>query len=237
MQTIKKRAYAVPKQPEQEIMTLAHTISGFLKKYKRLFISTVSVIAAILVLSAGYVFLQNRQEKKAAPLVAAAYEFYKPSNGTAGDYKKALYLFRDIQKKYSDTTSGAIAQYYVGNCLVSLGQTEEALKEYGAFAKQYTRNKLLLGLVYQRMGFAYQTLGKPDDARKSFEQSETLLGPGVATVELARLYEAAGNMPEAEKKYKVVMEKLAGTTWGMQASSKVQTIAPLTTPAAGVGTK
>ena len=76
-----------------------------------------------------------------------------------------------------------------------------------------------------------------DDARKSFEQSEALLGPGVATVELARIYEAAGNKPEAEKKYKTVLDKLIGTSWAMDAMGKVQKIAPIPQPAAGKSTK
>ena len=38
-----------------------------------------------------------------------------------------------------------------------------------------------------------------------------LIGPGIATLELARLYEAAGNSAEAQKKYKVIADKLAGT--------------------------
>jgi tetratricopeptide (TPR) repeat protein len=227
MLTIKKRGYAAPKQPEQEIVTIAHIISSFLAKYKRQFTIAGAAFAAVVVLAGGYALVRAQQEQKAEPLVAAAYEVFSPSNGAPGDYGKALDLYRDIQKKYSGTRSAAIAQYYVGNCLVNLGRPEEAIKEYQAFVSKYSDDKLLLGLVYQRMAYAYQGMGRQDDARKSFEQAEALLGPGVSTVELARLYEAAGNKSAADKKYKEVAEKLIGTTWGMEAKGKVQVISPL----------
>jgi tetratricopeptide (TPR) repeat protein len=238
MLTIKKKGTAaVRQQPEQEIVTLAHKVSDFMSKYRKLFTIVVSACAAVIVLGVGYFLLQARQEQAAEPLVAVAYDHYSPANGSTGDYRKALELFRDVQKNYAGTRSGAIAQYYAGNCLANLGQPEEALKEYGAFVRNYSREKFLLGLVYQRMGYAYKELGKPEDARKSFEQADALLGPGAATMELARSYEAAGNKAEAEKKYKMVLDKLMGTSWGIEAMGKVQKIEPAPLPAADAGTK
>lgn len=226
MPTIKKRGGAVKIHQEQEIVTLAHKVQHFMAGYRKQFQIAVVSLVAVLVLYAGFSILRSVQEKKAAPLVAAAYEYYSSSTGTNVNYEKAVDLFRDAQKKYPGTFNGAIAQYYVGNCLVNLGRTDEALKEYQVFVGKYSRDTFLLGLVYQRIGYAYLALGKQDDARKAFEQAETLNGPGVATVELAKLFEAAGNMPEAEKKYKVVMEKMSGTSWGMDAMGKVQKISP-----------
>lgn len=232
MPTIKKRGYAAPKQPEQEIITIAHIVSDFLAKYRKQFTVIVSVLTAIIVLWAGYAMMRSHQEQKAGPLVAAAYEVYSPASGATGDYGKALGLFRDIQKKYSGTKSGAIALYYAGNCLVNLGRQEEAIKEYLTFIDKHKGEKLLSGLVYQRMAYSYQMLGKLEDAKKAFEQAESLLGPGVSTVELARLYEATGNKPEADKKYKVVADKLVGTSWAMDAMGKVPTLPQTPQPAA-----
>lgn len=236
MPTIKKRGSS-NKKPEQEIITLAHTAADFSSKYRKQVTIAVSVIAVALVLFVGYSLMRSQQERKAAPLLSAAYELYSPSNGTAGDYQKALEQFREIQKKYSGTKNGAIAGYYAGNCLVNLGQPEEALREYDAFITKYSGEKFLLGLVHQRRGYVYAALNRQDDARKSFEQAETLLGAGVATMELARSHEAAGNMPEARKKYKEVLDHLGGTSWAMEAMAKVQKIEPSPLPTAGTGTK
>jgi len=230
MHIIKKKGYTTTKQPEQEILSIAHTISSFVSSYKKQFMITLSSLAALLAIIAGYWLIKYMDEQKAAPLVATAYEYYSPTAGTNADYVKAISLFRDVQKKYPGTMSGAIAQYYIGNCLVGLDRPEEALKEYQTFITKYSGDKLLLGLVYQRMGYVYYALGKQADAVKSFEQSESLMGPGPATVELARLYEASGNVQEAQKRYKTIAEKLAGTTWGVEATGKIQKIEPVPQP-------
>jgi tetratricopeptide (TPR) repeat protein len=129
--------------------------------------------------------------------------------------------------------SAAIAQYYIGNCLEKLGQTDEAIKEYQTFVNTYSGRKFLLGLVYQRMGYAYVLLGKQAEAIKSFEQSDALDGPGVATIELARLYEASGNIPESQKKYKLIQEKLGGSSWSIEAMGKNRLVQPASKPLAG----
>jgi tetratricopeptide (TPR) repeat protein len=231
MPTIKKRSTGTKIHQEQEIVTLAHTVSHFMAGYRKQFQIAAILLAIALVLYAGYSVVRLRQEQQAAPLVAAAYEYYNPSGGMNSDMKKALDLYRDVQKQFPRTTSGAIAQYYIGNCLAGLGQTEDALKEYQAFVKNYSGEKYLLGLVYQRMAYASAALGRNDEAKKAFEQAETLIGPGLATVELARLYEAAGNSSESQRKYKTVLDNLGGTAWGMEAMSKVQKIETTPRPA------
>lgn len=221
MPTIKKRGFATKKQYEQEMRTMTHHAFEFLAAYKKQIMIVSAIIVVALALAAGYAVLRSMQEQKAAPLVAAAYEYYSPSGGSPADYQKALTLFGDVQKKYSNTTSGAIAAYYVGNCLVNLGRPEEALKEYQQFIKDHSGEKFLLGLVYQRMGYVYVGLNKQAEAIKAWEQAETVSGPGLPTVELARLYEATGNVSEAQNKYNLVKEKLGGTIWAMEAMAKL----------------
>ena len=130
------------------------------------------------------------------------------------------------------SSGAAISQYYAGNCLANLGQTDEALKEYQLFVKNYSDKKFLLALVYQRMGYAYSMLGKQAEAIKAFEQSDALGSPGVATIELARLYESTGNIPESQKKYKIVQEKLGGSTWSVEAMGKARLVEPASKSAA-----
>jgi tetratricopeptide (TPR) repeat protein len=234
MPTIKKRGSAAKKQqPEQEIRSLLHKAAEFAGVHRKNLIIIAAVLAAVLIIFSGYRYTRSMQEEKAAPLLASAYVFYAPSEGTAPDYIKALDLFRDVRNKYPAALSGAIAQYYAGNCLANLGRNDEALKEYQDFAAKYSGDKFLLGLVYERMGYVDIALGGQADAIKAFERSESLIGPGASSVELARLYEAAGNIAASQNKYKQVADKLAGTPWAMEAMSKIQKIAPLPMPASG----
>jgi tetratricopeptide (TPR) repeat protein len=233
MLTIKKKAKVTKQTQEQQIATITHKATNILSTYKKQVVMAASVLVALLVIAGGYSIMRSADERKASPLLAAAYEPYSLSGVSVPDYRKALELFRGVQKKYPGTMSAAIAQYYVGNCLAALGQPDEAIKEYQFFVSKYAGEKYLLRLVHQRMGYVYNTLGKQAEAIKAFEQSETVGGPGVATIELARLYETSGNMSEAQKKYKLAQEKLGGTTWGIEAMGKVQVIQTAPQPAAG----
>ena len=237
MLTIKKKAKVTKQTQEQQIATITHKATNILSKYKKQVLIAASVLLALLVIAGVYSIIRSADERKASPLLAAAYEVYSPSGASAPDYRKALELFRGVQKKYSGTMSAAIAQYYVGNCLAALGQPDDAIKEYQFFVSKYAGEKYLLGLVYQRMGYVYNALGKQAEAIKAFEQAEAVGGPGVATIELARLYETSGNTSEAEKKYKLAQEKLGGTTWGIEAMGKVQVIKSSPQPAAGSAAK
>ncbi len=226
MQTIKKKAYVAKPNQEQEIVTMAHEVTSFVSANRKILTIVAAVIAGALLLAAGVSFKRSFDEQKAGPLFEAAYSLYNPRSGSAPDFAKALELFRNAHKQYPSSMSGRMAALYAANCLAALGQNDEAIKEYEAFVRENGSDKLLAGLAYQRMGFLLESLGKKAEAIKSFEQSDQMIGPGVATVELARLYEASGNSAEAEKKYKIVADKLSGLPWALEAAGKVQKIQP-----------
>ncbi len=225
MVTIKKKGYATKKQTEPQIMSIAHKAVEFITLHRKKAVIAASAAAAALVIIAVYSIYMHVQERSAAPLLAAAYDAYRPKGGLT-DYGKAHDMFRDVQKKYPGTVSGAAAQYYVGNCLVDMDRREDALKEYGNFVDRYSGEKLLLGLVHQRMGYLYSSMGNRDEAVKSFEKSEALLGTGLATVELAGIYDRELNVVEAQKKYKQIAEGLAGTPFAFEAMSKLPAPTP-----------
>ncbi|MCK9418026.1 MAG: tetratricopeptide repeat protein [Nitrospirae bacterium] len=232
MLTIKKKVRVTKQTQEQEIATIMNKVTTVLLAYKKQVVIAVLLLIALLVITGGYSLMRSGDERKARSLLTTAYESYSSSGYSPADYGKALELFRGVQNKYSGTMSAAISQYYAGNCLANLGQAEEALKEYQAFVNTYSGKKFLLKLVYQRMGYVYVMLGKQAEAIKAFEQSDAIGDPGVATIELARLYEASGNIPESQKKYKIVKEKLVGSTWSVEAMGKTQAIEPASKPVA-----
>lgn len=221
MATIKKKGYAGQKHREQEIESFARTVSDWVAKNSRLFTVTASVLAALIVLFAGYALKRSLDEQKAGMLLAAAYEAYNPSAGSPPDHARAFELFRDVAEEYPSSLSGSLARYYGANSLMNLGRTDEALKEYEYFTSHY-KDPFLLGFVYQRMGYLYSSFGKQAEAIKAFEKADALNGPGIATLELARLYEATGKTGEAETKYKTIADRLPGTAWAVEARAKVK---------------
>lgn len=66
------------------------------------------------------------------------------------------------------------------------------------------------------MGYVYSALNNQAEAIKAFEESEKDLGPGIMTLELAKLYDKTGNVVEAQKKYKTLADSLRGTALAAQ---------------------
>lgn len=220
--TIKKKAVTTRRQSEEELKSLVHTFSDYAyARKKKLMPIGIGILALILIIPI-YVGVRSGWEREASARLSAAYGYYSPAPGVTPDYNKALDLYRDIQKKYSSTKGGATAQYYIGNSLAALGQYPDALKEYQRFIKKYSSEKFLLGFVYQRMGYIYASLGNLAEAIHAFEQSEQIAGPGPATVELAHLYEKGNRTDDAQKKYKMIIQKFPGTQWSFEAMSKTK---------------
>ena len=237
MPVIKKRSKQSRNYSATEIKGLTHELSEFLAPYKKRIMSVLLFLVAAAVLTGSYLFLQYSWDKKASPLLNEAYEYYSPASGVPADYAKALELYRTIQKDYSSTFSGAVAQFYVANSLSNMGDHENAVKEYEYFTKKYSGKKFLLTMVWQRMGYTYLALGKQEEAVKAFQQAEAVQGPGLATLELAKMFERTGKKEEALKKYSLIAEKLAGTPWAFEAVSKIpmdQAKVTKTAPSPGV---
>lgn len=220
--TIKKRVAAAKKQSEPQIEGAARQAAAFLSANMKTIKPAAVIIVSAALIIAGYLFIQAGRDKEASALLTTAHGYYSPAGGGVPDYAKALDLYRDIRNKYGSTTGAATAQYYIGNCLAGLGKTDEALKEYRYFVQKYSGDKFLLGLVYQRMGYEYAALGNGAEAVTSFEQSESVGGAGLATVELARLYEREGRTEDSLKKYRTVLEKLQGTQWAADAMTRMR---------------
>jgi len=93
-------------------------------------------------------------------------------------------------------------------------------------------------MVYQRLGYLYLVRGNREEAVKAFLRAESVGGAGLATAELAGIYERAGNTEEAQKKYKELSEKLPATTLALEAKLKLpppDLKAPLSAPAGTAG--
>ena len=221
MAKIKKKTTRTIMSPEEEIKSITHSVSDLYQAYQQQVNVAVTVVALTLIVAGGYSFVQAGNEKKAGQLLASAYESYSPGGGVPANYPMALQKFQEVVKQYGGTTTGAIAEFYIGNTYAGMGQNDAALKEYDAFTKKHSGDKFLMAMVYQRMGYAYLAAGKRDEAIKAFGQAEALSGTGAATMELARLYDGTGNIPEANKKYKAISTDLPSTSWASEARTKL----------------
>lgn len=221
MAKIKKKAQRPKIAPGEEFKTIAGTAADYYQRYAKQF-NTFLTVAAIALLAVVLLSVVNAgKERKAGEILDAAYAYYAPSGEAKGDLQRALDGFGEVVKQYGGTLNGAIAQYFAGNALAEMGRYEEALKAYDEVLKRHGGKKTLAGLVHTRKGYAYEALGRQEEAQRSFEAAEAAGGPGPATLELARLFEREGKPDDAQRKYKELTEKLPATSLAMEARSKL----------------
>ncbi|MHB8844238.1 MAG: tetratricopeptide repeat protein [Nitrospirota bacterium] len=221
MAKIKKKSGKTMLSPEEEIRSITHAVSDQYQKYRQpinVAITLLVVVALGLMVAS---FMKSGNEKKAGQLLSSAYDAYSPGGAAPANYPLALQRFQEVVKQYGGTVNGAIARFSIGNTYVQMGQLDAAVKEYESFLKDNAGDTFMKGLVSQRLGYAYLALGKQEEAKKAFTQAESLIGTGAATLELARIYDRAGNSAEAQKRYKEISEKLPATAWASEARLKL----------------
>lgn len=219
MRKIKKQSSAEKKQNAQELEGIVHAVTAFYERHRKHARTVLAAALSLLVAVGGYSLYHARSEGKASALLAPALELYGSANP---DLEKARGLFQDIGKEYPRTLSGSIARYYEGNCLAGLGRMQESVDRYREVIEGSASDDILKGMAYQRMGFAYQSMGNTDEAIKAFEKAESLKVPGVATMELARLFERSGKTEESQKKYQTIADSLPGTSLAEEAKKKIK---------------
>lgn len=221
MAKIKKKAARMHTDAGQELRSIAESVAEYYRLYAKQLNTVLTVLVVALLGGLLVMFLNAGKERKAAQMFDAAYVSYAPSGAGVPDHPRALQGFQEVVKQYGGTLSGAIAQYYVGNTLMDMGRSAEAVKAYEEFLKRHSGKKDLVGLVNQRLGYAYLAIGNREEAVKAFTRAETVAGVGPATLELARLYDRMGNNEDAQRKYKDVSEKLPATSLALEARTKL----------------
>lgn len=221
MAKIKKKSQRGLTTPEMEFRSIAGHLAEYYGAYQKQINTALTVLVVAFLGWLLYSFVSAGKEAKAGQMFEAAYAAYEPSGGSAPDYQRALMGFQEVVNQYGGTLNGAVAQYFAGNALMRLGRNDEAVKEYQAVAGRHRGRTFLMVQVYQHLGYAYLALGNREEAVSAFRKAEDLGGAGTATMELARIYERAGNSDEAQKKYKELSEKLPATTLALEAQSKL----------------
>ena len=88
---------------------------------------------------------------------------------SAGRYDLARQAFVEYLKHYPDTERSDNAQYWVAECLYATGDFSGAIPEYEKVVERYPKgDKVAAALL--KTGYSQARLGKPEQARKSFQQ-------------------------------------------------------------------
>jgi tetratricopeptide (TPR) repeat protein len=222
---IKKKSVKKKFVQEEEVKSAALQALDTIKERQKQVIIVVAAVVALFIVIAVISLLSVSKYKEANRLEREATSYYygeKEGESLSGDerLKKALELFgKSVTAKVTPS-----ALYYLGNSYYSLGEYENAIKEYERFISKFSNEKILLPLVYQKLALSFFKTDKNKEALDTLDRLARVEGgifKDTALINQAKYYEGAGDQEKAMGKYRELAEGFPTSPWSTEANSKI----------------
>jgi len=222
---IKKKTKKKNVGVETEVVDRLSGIKDQLKLKQKTVLTYGAVVAVAIVAVAGFFFYQYSEGEKARQLEYEAYkvyynEFQKQPIPPQERYQKAIDLF---QQAYNKKKSARLV-FYIASANAELGKYDDALKGLDQLVKNYSSDKDVLPLAYQKMADIQIKKGNKSEALKALDalyKSNSGIYKDLALVESARLLESDGKKEEALAKYKELADKFKDSPFLGEAQAKI----------------
>lgn len=144
-------------------------LEQFYQKNKNLVIG-IGIVVVIALAYVGFRSYQaGQQETKAAPLMAAAQQYFAIDSFNIALYGDGINPgFLEITDKYSASKSGNLSNYYAGVCFLQLKDFPNAIKYLSSFDGD---SDMLEARTYELLGHAYAESGDMSAAGKAYDNA------------------------------------------------------------------
>lgn len=233
-------SYRIKIPSKTEPLSEAELLGGMERFLLRLHEQRRAVIVGVLVLTvaaavvAGVFWYDYRasQQAEALFLEAGRHISTRPSDDPKKadeNLKKAIELFRQVVDQYPRSPSAPLALYHLGNAQVIGNEFDAAIESYKRFVLLYGTNPQMVGLVQQRLAYAYLQKGDRDQAVKAF--TAVLAIPGAlnkdqALFELGKLEEAQSRPEGALAHYQELIKTHPQSPFASEAAVRVKALEP-----------
>jgi outer membrane protein assembly factor BamD (BamD/ComL family) len=203
----------------------------------------IGALVLLLVVGAvvAMIFYDRRQAEQAQELTLQATKLYvdrpgeKPAKADE-NLKQAISLYRQVIEQYPRTPAAQLALYHLGNALVQINDLDGAIEAYRKYVTSYGANKMLLGLVYQRLGYAYLLKGDHEQAAKAF--AAVLEVPGALNkdqvlFELGKLEEVQSRPEGALARYQDLAKSYPNSPFASEAAVRIKALEVKSSPESG----
>jgi tetratricopeptide (TPR) repeat protein len=230
--------YRIKVPPRSLPVDEAHLVSGLehwlfgLKAYRRPLLIGLGLVLLTVAVVGGVLWYDAQTARKAQDLEREATLHYltRPSDDpqkSDKNLKEAITLYRQVVADYPRTPSAPLALFNLGNALMQANEVDAAIEAYQRFVLMYGANASLLGLVQQKLGYAYLLKGDRDQAAKAY--STVLEIPGSlnrdhALFELARLEESQSRPEGALAHYQELMKTYPNSPFTSEAAIRVKAL-------------
>jgi tetratricopeptide (TPR) repeat protein len=231
-------SYRIKVPPRTLPVDEAHLVSGLehwlygLREYRRPLLVGLLLIVLAGGIVGGVLWYDAQTAGKAEDLQREATLHYltRPSDDPKkadANLKEAIALYKKVVEEYPRTPAAPLALFNLGNSLLQANEVDAAIDAYKRFIAMYGHNTSLLGLVHQKLAYAYQLKGDRDQAAKAF--STILDIPGSlnrdhALFELARLEESQSRPEGALAHYQELMKTYPNSPFAGEAAIRVKAL-------------
>jgi TolA-binding protein len=228
----------------------AHLLSGLermgfsLQQRSRQILIVLGMLLMAIVIVGVIVWLDHRHAQQAVDLERQATQLYvdrpvdKPQQADQ-NLKQAITLYRQLLDQYPRTSSAQLALFQLGNALVQANDMSGAIDAYQKYVAMYHENKPLLGMVLQRLGYAYLLKGDQDAATKVFTTALEMAGTlnkDQVLFELGKIEEAQSRPEGALARYQDLSKTYPNSPFAGEATIRAKALEMKTSspaPAAG----
>jgi TolA-binding protein len=218
-------------------------IAELLTTHRTQSLSVTGVALAAAVIIGGYFFFHARSQDQASAMLGSALAIQQspvvaatalPMGQQAGSFptatargEAAIAAFQKVADAYPSGDTGAAARYYIGTSYLSIGRGADAEKAFAAAASIGT------GTLYGDMamlgrGQALAQEAKYDDAVKTLTdlsvRRDTSLPIDGVLMELARVCQKAGKLPEARAAFKRIVAEFQQSSYAAEAQKQLSTM-------------
>jgi len=216
----------------------AHLMSGMERLLGTLEQNRASVLIGLLVAVlaiaavAGALWYESRQDAAAEDLYREATRLYldRPVDSLAKaneHLQQAIEKFRQVINQYPRSHGAPLALFQLGNALVQHKELKDGIEAYNKYVTTYGTNKMMLGLVYQRMAYAHLLNNDQDAAVKAFTMVVTLpgtLNKDQVLFELGKLEEAVSRPEGALAHYQDLVKIFPNSPFAGEATVRMKAL-------------
>jgi predicted negative regulator of RcsB-dependent stress response len=215
-------------QPDFFQLSLAKTTEYISGNKTRIYIIS-SVVAATLLLSAGWYFYQTNHESNAQAHYAKAHLAALkggPADGQIGE--NVLKIYQDVVIRYPGTKAALMAQYRIGNLYYRMNDLEASMKAYQEFLKGFPKDNELKTLAYIGLGYCFESKNDYKNALESFENAANTKSAGsfegLNFSNIARIHAAMNNREKAIEYYQKALGKTSDSAAGQLIKRKISSL-------------
>ncbi|WHZ24831.1 MAG: hypothetical protein OJF47_003943 [Nitrospira sp.] len=231
-------SYRIKVQEKADPLDESHLLSGverfllMLHEQRRALLVGVGVLLVAAAVVAGVMWYDYQTTLKARELDQEATLHYL--NRPADDPKKAreqltqaITLYKQVVDQYPRTPVAPLALFHLGNAQVLANEVDAGIETYKRFMLLYGVNPSLLGLVQQRLAYAYWMKGDRDQATKAFIGILDIpgaLNKDHVLFELAKLEESQSRPEGALAHYQDLMKNYPNSPFTSEAAVRVKVL-------------